>query len=500
MAKKSGFAAAQVSTDYFRNFSGGINLRDVQTELGNNELPHALNVTIDERGGAEKRLGYVDRYGSLGSGVPRNLAFWATKNQEVNQIGADMRVGTNAPFLTWSTNDRCAITEINGSLAMAHPVDGVRLYDGVTVSTPTNSPIGGACATWQNKLWVAQKGSPRVWFSDIGDPTNFQTDSWIDFKEKDSDEITCLVGAAGQDISGRPGLLAYKAESAYRIFDSTTGEYNTIDVKTGTSSNIGAVSIYDRTYVVNPSGIWSTDGLSPHREDSQLINPLFNKDQINQNIPGIYCAGAFKDKIYFSLPAAGSSVNTLVVEIHPIQKWAMLHDNAASCYMTVPRGAVELVFGSPSSNLIFTGFRGGADNGSPIYSTMTTRWLEPYGGNKTRIRRMRFVGHGAFKATPLTDWRTTSALSSLNVNLKKDTTKWNSGVKWNSGAKWGPVGFNQTQDFQSIGVARAIAMKLEETSTDTDAVQQIVSSSIRPEKGAWSLSYIAMMNIQLGNV
>src|SRR5262245_66574864 len=42
------------------DFSGGTNLRDAPSELAENETPLARNVTLDERGGAEKRLGLVN--------------------------------------------------------------------------------------------------------------------------------------------------------------------------------------------------------------------------------------------------------------------------------------------------------------------------------------------------------------------------------------------------------------------------------------------------------
>src|SRR5262245_54990583 len=42
---------------YIGDFSGGLNIRDALTELANNETPDCLNVVLDERGAAHKRLG-----------------------------------------------------------------------------------------------------------------------------------------------------------------------------------------------------------------------------------------------------------------------------------------------------------------------------------------------------------------------------------------------------------------------------------------------------------
>ena len=42
-----------------QGFAGGLNLRDAPTELKPTESPNAWNVTLDERGGVVKRLGYA---------------------------------------------------------------------------------------------------------------------------------------------------------------------------------------------------------------------------------------------------------------------------------------------------------------------------------------------------------------------------------------------------------------------------------------------------------
>ena len=48
----------------FRDFSGGLNIRDAAAQLGQNESPADSNVTLDERGGVSKRLGYAKYNGT----------------------------------------------------------------------------------------------------------------------------------------------------------------------------------------------------------------------------------------------------------------------------------------------------------------------------------------------------------------------------------------------------------------------------------------------------
>src|SRR6266498_1301827 len=94
----------------FRNFSGGLNTRDGASELAENEFPYSLNVTIDERGYLQKRLGYVDRYGSqIGSGLCSNLFYWATKGFVIAQVGAGLHKDGGAAFKTFTTPARCGM-------------------------------------------------------------------------------------------------------------------------------------------------------------------------------------------------------------------------------------------------------------------------------------------------------------------------------------------------------------------------------------------------------
>ena len=73
MASNSILSQTRTGLRYFfreqlmQGFQGGLNLRDAPTELKPSESPSAWNVTLDERGGVVKRLGYTS-WGSVGGG------------------------------------------------------------------------------------------------------------------------------------------------------------------------------------------------------------------------------------------------------------------------------------------------------------------------------------------------------------------------------------------------------------------------------------------------
>jgi hypothetical protein len=481
----------------FREFSGGLNTRDAASEIASNEISDALNVTIDERGAATKRLGYERRYtNALGVGTVSNIFDWKSRGFIVTQEGPRMHINDNAAFLTWSTSDRCGMCEFLGDLILIHPVDGVRRYDGTTVTgPPANAPLGNTCAAWQNKCWFA--GNPvnpaRVTYTDIGALT-FNVNGFNELREKDSAKVTCLTGAAGLDIAGRPGLLAFKEKSAYRIYDSSNGAYNTIDASIGCSSAIGAVSAYGRTYVGSPMGIYYTNGLDPMVEVTAKIENFFSEAVMNHAQFALAAAGRYQDRLRFSFPAAGETFNSIAIEIHPLSGWVMVHDDAASAYASTD---TDLIMGSPTvAGRVYNGYRTGADDGTAIASHMQSYWLEPNFGNQVRVRRARFVGYGAFSASLYKDYETGSNLPSLNIDITPDTVQWD-GFDWDDGSVWGPAAFQSYQDEWSIGVCRSFSLRVSETSTISRQGRTIAGQAFG-EVGAWTLAHVNLQVIELG--
>ena len=450
-----------------------------------------------------KRLGYEDRYGvQVGTGLVSNIFYWNTKGWLVQQIGTNLHVNSNASFKTFTTSDRCGMCEFGGNLFFTHPVDGAFIYDGTTITAIPTAPKGNACATWQNRVWSNDVVNlPRLWKSDIGVATTWGGTSYVDIREKDSSQITALAGASGIDIAGRPGLLVFKQDSSYRVNDPATGSYTTIDSAIGCGSNIAAVSAYGRTFVVSTRGIYSTNGLDPLREDSLLLEPLFQKDKINQSRPDLYCAGRYQDRLYFSLPAVGNTYNSIALEFHPTDKWFCQHTNAASAYGPIGSNVTDLAFGSPTiAGRIYNFGKTGADAGAAITSSIQTRWQEPSGGRKSRLRQVRFTGRGNFQADILKDYYQDASQAAVSVSISPGGAIWdNPAYKWDDpGSLWGPLYFQSFQDFYSLGVCRAVSVKISETSSSS--IQGRTVAGVPVETGAWTLSNIDFLAIDLGIV
>ena len=73
------------------DFSGGWNPRDAWSAVADNELPDALNVTLDERGGITKRLG-LTKYNAtqVGTGMLENCWYSSALNLIIVQQGTGL--------------------------------------------------------------------------------------------------------------------------------------------------------------------------------------------------------------------------------------------------------------------------------------------------------------------------------------------------------------------------------------------------------------------------
>src|SRR5439155_7993393 len=92
------------------DFSGGLNIRDAAGQLAANETPDSMNVTLDERGGAGKRLGMIKYNGSpFEASLVTNTFYWPSGQNEITQCGAKLYKDTGASFKTFTTTERCGM-------------------------------------------------------------------------------------------------------------------------------------------------------------------------------------------------------------------------------------------------------------------------------------------------------------------------------------------------------------------------------------------------------
>ena len=484
------------------DFSGGWNIRDAAAQLAANESPDLYNCTLDERGGAGKRLGYSKYNGSIfQAALVTNTFYWPSGQNEITQCGAKLYKDTSTTeFKTFTTTERCGMCDFKGLLIFIHPTDGLFKYDGTTVTAIAAGPKGSTITGWQNKLWASNDpaAKSRVYFCSAGDETTWPGTNFVDLREKDTEPVVGLAGAAGVDVSGRQGLLAFKRRSTYRIFDSSTGAFQTLDTQVGAASALAVTSGFQRSVALGEAGIFWTDGVGPMRPASSKLDPLFNPGQIAFSKLDLFCAGLKGDRMYFSLARAGSTANDLELEYHPLQGWIVPNSSAASCYATYGKDDQILYAGSPTVNgQVYKRLVGGADDGVAIASRFQTRWVQPTGGHPCRVGRVRGAFRGGFTVKVLLDFGP-NFVESFDLAAPAGGALYDAGGSIYDTSTYTQPNFQDTQDFPLNDVCTAISLVISETSSTSSSGLQVLGAGAAPELGAWGLYALAISYRPLG--
>lgn len=572
-----------------RDFSGGLNLREAPPELAQNESPDLMNVTLDERGGVAKRLGYVKVNNTpFGGGLIQNRLKSSVAADWVTQAGSSLYLGTtNTPRKTFSTGARVGLCDFNGKTWALHPVDGLfSTTDGITWSTagsrgtvtvtiatpavfsftahglqagdqvifqttgalPTGltagttyfvltagltasafevsttaggaavntsgtqsgthtlffpSPKGDSIISWQNRLVCNDSTTAaQVNASAIGDGDNWHTSTgtgWtnqIRENPRDSSRILCLAAASGVDIVGRPGLIACKRDSTYRLNDSNNGAYQTLDTNVGAASGLSVTTLFGRTIILSRFGIFWTDGVTALTKASARVDPLFNPATLAESQLDLCAAGNYGDRCYFSIPKIGDTANTLAIEYHPLEGWITIGTNAASCYASDP-DLQQLHTGSPTvTGQVYQQLKGGSDDGAMINSWFQTKWFEPNDGFFTRFRKAHVLGRGTFNFYTRADYTTGQGVL-RNVAITGGGFVWGTGV-WGVGV-WGPVTYESySPALLTLGTGRAVSFRVEEISSLSTTTPPLPGTTVGIEVGAWALGGIDLLHFQLG--
>lgn len=505
-------------------FNGGLNLRDRAVELKPSESPNCWNVTLDNRGGVTKRLGYTKwNASSVASNVEYGFfstlfgIFWYTTAD--GSLYSDDGSGTLVLVHMFTAGFSLSMVDFAGDVVVAHGNDGLYTSsDGSTfsaVSAATGSaPTGYVISVWQNKLWVVE--------SDPGTGTNLNKNSikwcapgditkWasadgggsIQIREKDDAPIIALHNGAGADSQIQPGMFVFKTDSTYRIYDSTTGAYLMVDPGVGAASKNSVVSMFGELYILSRRGLYATRKLAALVPIAEQLYPLFDPSQLADRTLSNWCAGTKGDRIYFSMATAaagaGAGANDICIEYAPLYGWAVVGSNAMFCYLSLRSLGSDLA--SLSSNVdeekllgcsptvtgqIYEMNKGGSDDGTAITSWYETRWFEMSGGHQGRMNLIRLLTRGTYTLTVWTDFK----------NVETATAGMSASVTASGEATYVP--------FQPRSVGRAFKVRVDESSTTTYTSPQFfptvggTDSGDGQVQGAWALYTVDSQFAPLG--
>jgi len=291
------------------DFRKGIHLRRSPAELDPPYLPGAINVTVRGRS-------LCQRFGTTLRGIPGATAKYVYHSPQhsttlFTQEGTGLYSYALGPFMgsrtlrkTFTTADKIAMCEfVTGAgatptIMIVHPVDGVFTFDGTTATSVSTTVKGSAIAAWQNKAWVGGGANGVLWWSNAGRGDLWTTSTdFVFVREKDTEPLTAVgVGKGSSLDAGRDGLLVFKRSSAYKVIDSETGEYVTLDAYRGAEGAESVAVASGGVFAANHVGVYRvTDvGLIDIHEP---IAPDYDDPNIGATTITMW---AFADRVYVS--------------------------------------------------------------------------------------------------------------------------------------------------------------------------------------------------------
>lgn len=515
----------RTATFQVQRFDGGLNLRDAPTEVAPNETPGALNVTLNERGGFEPRLGLNKLNGaSLLPASPVALYYSAVCDALVAYVSTDAGVGklykstnggaTWASFYTTLTaGGQGDFKDFKNRLVFVNTLDGVYSFPS-DLSAPVHNlgPAGGmdevrgsAVAVWQNKCWVTgdireddTHSRARVWISDAGNEQFWTTaTSYVDIRDVNTDICTAIGAGVGMDVTGKPTLLVFKETSMYRINDSTTGSYTTLHSRgAGAASQKAVAANLGRICSINREGIWVTDGLAIPVRVSDKLQPLFSPDGIDFTNFSKWSAAPYRDRIVFNIVRAGSTAPDLMLDYHPELGWTVTHDLALGPMAPYSKQTAKLIAAaSDSSGEVYDVFTGGTDDGVAIDAYYQTPWAPLADGDDARLRYLRVYGRGAVNVQIRSDFAIIGDDLTLTFG-ESDGFVWDVDL-WDVGI-WGDPAIEGNADEALDQVCKHVSLVFSAETTTSSNKPPLLGDGTAPEAGAWAVYGVKLDYIPLG--
>ena len=518
--------APSLQSVLINDFSGGVNLRDAPSQIAPNESPNCHDVTLDQRGAVLKRLGMrADNSSDIAAANGQAMHYSSSLGQMVMQFGAELwrRTGADAysemersgSVNAFTTAATCDMVDFAGTLYIIHPADGVLKWDGANIAVVTASVKGVALAVWQNKVWAAgpwsdNSNATRVWWSNAGDGDAWTTASdFVDVRDLNDDPITALGNGQMLDQAGAgtpersSGLLVYKEQGVYRISDSTTGEYATLSGDAGASNARSVCSLVGAVAFVNHRGIWMTDGLNPPIHVSDKVRPLFTHEALSTTA-GVFAAGTYRDRMFFSIRRAGATENDLTLEFDPDSGWLVPHRFGFTAWDQFPDGQPYALRSSNKS--LYRMFTGGTDwaesdgdNGTDIHGHYQTAWFNLAQHNLVRFRRVRISGRGQLQLFVLHNYGTAEA-TVYSIDLESNAmADWGGGdnENWGEGQLWGPTALEMFEDRYSQGIGYSISFHVHNDDGLSSTTPSLLGDGASLEIGSFQLRSLKLDFVNL---
>lgn len=397
------------TTNYYTDFSGGVNLFLGPRQIKDNESPSDINCDFKGKGGIGNREGYsqVGTVGATYDGGIFGMAEYHTST--IDQLIKFASDGSNVVLNSWDGSSwtavtgtkftdnlnidvvqavstaAAALTNTDGTLFSFNGTDQMVKYDGTSWAAHTGATKGFFGAYFDKRLWCKDEQYPDTLnFStktpDATKPLDFATNG----TSSNPGTITFLPGS-GQEIMGmitfKNQLYVFLRNAIYRI--ATTSTVNEFTVQLVTNA-IGCVShrsicqVGEDIFFAADDGVYSLGDVANYTEvrttnKSARVSELF--DALSASNKGKLVGKYHNFKYHLFYSNGGTNNDACLVfdtRYGAWQDWRNIAGNSATLF-TNSATETNLYFGHPTTGAVYKMYDGTSDDGSAISSYWTSK-------------------------------------------------------------------------------------------------------------------------------
>lgn len=355
--------------------SGGINTRQHETEIQDNQLTIGYNLDLSTLGKKKKRLGSNNVLDDLGA-LPINVLIYLqapSVDARMCHIYGQRLYKSILPLETsgswididstnhFTSNQTSTVSILAGDeLFFSNGTDNVFSYDGTSITdegaTSTDPPKGKCLAYFKNRLWVANTNAnpDYVWYSNALDTHTFDTSVQV-FKVAtgDSTQITNMVPYLGSS------LIIFKENSIHELVVSgdTAAYWNLrpLETRHGCVAPECAKPYLDRIIYL------ARDGVRVLPVQQNQVSYLIKNEIENINWQYIDRARAviFEDKYYLAVPTGASTYPNQVYVLNlNTNGWTVITGWNVGCWgIWLNNGAETLMYGDANDGVVWHCFK-----------------------------------------------------------------------------------------------------------------------------------------------
>lgn len=320
----------------------GLNTREQQGRVRDDQLLSAINYDIGRSGELTKRAGFAQKFaggGTLGANQVNLLGVLHTEtlDQLIAKVGNELYYSTDGG-VTWTlilggpwNNVEFGIQYLN-IFYMVRKDATIVQWNGSTASAIAGSPFGTHCTVYKDRLFVLNTLgtgtlSSRLYFSKPGDftATGWVSTNFIDINPGDGDVLISQHGV-------QETLVIFKSTSTWVLYasgDPTLWVLRNLSPKIGCTSKYTTKDFEGQLYFLSDVGVYRTTGASVNSVSND-ISPSFTQQQISSGFLNKSYAGIWEEKYilcleYYPTIPTWASYSTVTWDTLNTQTWGSLN-------------------------------------------------------------------------------------------------------------------------------------------------------------------------------